>query len=115
MQDKQRVATLRRALYTYRWDLLAIALIIGLWLVANWHQLTPVKRDQWSVNLGDFAANNLIYSDYMARRFAAGQFPLWWPDQSVGHPYMADPQAAAFYPIRWLGVILSGGQWAYGS
>src|SRR5579859_3447944 len=94
---------------------LAIALIVALWLLANWHQLTPVKSDQWSINNGDFVANNFIYSDFMARQLQKGQFPLWWPNLNAGRPFLADPQAAALYPIRLVAILFSGGHWTYGT
>ena len=37
----------------------------------------------------------------------AGRLPLWSPGSFAGFPFAADAQAAVFYPIRWLTILLS--------
>ncbi|HXF69756.1 MAG TPA: hypothetical protein VNK89_08105, partial [Thermoflexus sp.] len=49
------------------------------------------------------------FAAYAHRRLQAGQLPLWDPYTFGGHPFAADVQAQAFYPIRWLTAWLSLG------
>lgn len=99
---------------TYRLDLFAVVLLIGLSWLGNWHALTPVADDQWSISGGDFTAHSLVYSSYAASRLSRGETPLWWPNNYAGQPFFADPEAAAAYPVRLLMIAASGGHWGYG-
>lgn len=106
---------LTRRVSTYRFDLLALALLTALWLLGNWHALTPLAADQWSISGGDFSAHSLVYSSYAASRLSQGEVPLWWPANYGGQPFFADPEAAAAYPPRLLIFAASQGHWGYGT
>ena len=106
---------LTRRFRNSRLDLLALALLIGLWFLGNWHALTPLAADQWSISGGDFSAHSLVYSSYAASRLSKGEIPLWWPNNYGGQPFFADPEAAAAYPPRLLLIAASQGKWDYGT
>ncbi len=99
-----------------RWpDGLAIIILLFLWLVFFWRLYTPTTADRVSISQGDFSGQYYNFSAYQARRFDAGSlFPLWNPYNYAGSPFLADPQASAVYPVRWLFLSLySGGRWSY--
>jgi hypothetical protein len=41
------------------------------------------------------------YRAYAAEALRRGQLPLWDPYLFLGVPYLANPQAAVFYPLNW--------------
>ncbi|MCA9918733.1 MAG: hypothetical protein KC445_12315, partial [Anaerolineales bacterium] len=54
---------------------------------------------------GDFSGQFHAFALFQSREMAAGRLPLWSPGSYGGFPFVADPQAAVFYPIRWLTVL----------
>lgn len=48
---------------------------------------------------GDFTHHFLPFSLFQRQELAAGRLPLWNPYTYAGHPFLADVQAAVFYPI----------------
>lgn len=56
---------------------------------------------------GDFTHHFLPFSHYLQRTLAAAQLPLWNPYTYSGHPFLADTQAAVFYPISNLVLLLT--------
>jgi hypothetical protein len=48
---------------------------------------------------GDFTHHFLPFSLFQQQALLAGQLPLWNPYTYSGHPFLADTQAAVFYPI----------------
>ncbi|MCC6168624.1 MAG: YfhO family protein [Caldilineaceae bacterium] len=48
---------------------------------------------------GDFTDHFLPFSLFQRSALAAGQLPIWNPYTYSGHPFLADVQAAVFYPI----------------
>ena len=98
-----------------RADLLACALLVALWLLFFWQLLTPNPADQVSLVEGDFSGQFYAFGAYQARRLLAGEAPLWNPYANGGHPFLADTQAAVFYPPRLLTIYLSSlfGGWSY--
>lgn len=56
---------------------------------------------------GDFSGQFHAFALFQAREMAAGRLPLWSPGSYAGFPFVADPQAAVFYPLRWLTILLS--------
>jgi hypothetical protein len=96
-------------------DLRAVALLFILWLVFFWRLLTPVAGDQASFKQGDFSAQFVAFGAYQYERFANGEVPLWNPYNNGGLPFIADTQAAVFYPPRLLTIFLSiqAGGWSY--
>jgi hypothetical protein len=96
-------------------DLRAVALLFLLWLSFFWRLLTPVSGDQASFKQGDFSGQFVAFGAYQYERFAAGEIPLWNPYNNAGLPFIADTQAAVFYPPRLLTIFLSmqAGGWSY--
>ena len=67
---------------------------------------------------GDFTHHFLPFSLFQQRELLAGRLPLWNPYTYSGHPFLADVQAAVFYPIGNLFILLSlpfGPQWGMGA
>lgn len=56
---------------------------------------------------GDISGQFHAFGLFQAREIAQGQFPLWSPGSFAGIPFAADTQAAAFYPPRYLTILLS--------
>jgi hypothetical protein len=56
---------------------------------------------------GDFTHHFLPFSRYQQQALIAGQLPLWNPYTYSGHPFLADTQAAVFYPISNLLLLLT--------
>lgn len=99
---------------TYLWDGL---LLLVLCLLFFWRDLTPNPADQVGFAAGDFADQFYAFARYEASRLQAGQLPLWNPFTYAGHPFLADVQAAVFYPISLLNVwatnVISQGDFPY--
>jgi hypothetical protein len=98
-----------------RQDLLAVLLLIALWLLFFWRLLTPVVADQASLKQGDFSGQFVAFGAYQYSRFSQGEVPLWNPYNNGGLPFIADTQAAVFYPPRLITIAVSGlaGGWSY--
>ena len=96
-------------------DVLAILLLIALWLLFFWRLFTPIKEDQASLEKGDFSGQFVAYGAYQYQRLTAGEVPLWDPYNNGGLPFLADTQAAVFYPPRLITIGLSklSGGWTY--
>jgi hypothetical protein len=76
------------------------SLLCGLFfatLLLGWEHLPP----------GDFTGQFHAFARFQAREMAQGRLPLWSPGSYAGFPFAADVQAAAFYPLRWLSILLS--------
>ncbi|MEP7289040.1 MAG: YfhO family protein [Chloroflexota bacterium] len=83
-------------------DLMAVIVLLALCWLFYWRLLTPNLINQQSLVEGDFSGQFVAFAHYQAERFAQGQVPLWNPYNYGGHPFLADTQAAAFYPPRLL-------------
>ena len=83
------------------------ALLFGLCLLFFWRDLTPVVADRWSFAAGDFTQQFYAFARYEAARLQNGQLPLWNPYIYAGHPFLADIQAAVFYPLSLLTILLT--------
>ncbi len=96
-------------------DMRAVVALGLLWLLFFWRLFTPVAADQASLAQGDFSGQFLAFAAYQYERFSAGEIPLWNPYNNGGLPFIADTQAAVFYPPRWLTLWLSqlAGGWSY--
>jgi hypothetical protein len=97
------------------YDLLAILLLVVLWLLFFWRLFTPFQEDQASLEKGDFSGQFVAFGAYQYQRLAAGEVPLWNPYNNGGLPFLADTQAAVFYPPRLATIGLSkpAGGWTY--
>ena len=87
-------------------DVLAILLLIALWLLFFWRLFTPVTADQASLKQGDFSGQFVTFAGYQYERLSHGEIPLWDPYNNGGLPFIADTQAAVFYPPRLLTIGL---------
>jgi len=96
-------------------DVLAILLLIALWLLFFWRLFTPIEADQASLEKGDFSGQFVAFGAYQYARLTAGEVPLWNPYNNGGLPFLADTQAAVFYPPRLATIFLSklAGGWSY--
>jgi hypothetical protein len=56
---------------------------------------------------GDFAHHFFPFSLYQHQAIAAGRLPLWNPYTYGGHPFLADVQAAVYYPLSNLVLLLT--------
>ncbi len=96
-------------------DVIAVALLIALWALFFWRLLTPIAADQASLAKGDFSGQFVAFGGYQYTRLTQGQIPLWDPYNNGGLPFIADTQAAVFYPPRLLTISLARltGGWSY--
>ncbi|MCY4063794.1 MAG: YfhO family protein [Chloroflexi bacterium] len=96
-------------------DLLAIGALLLLWLLFFWRLFTPIAADQASLTQGDFSGQFVAFGAYQYDRLTRGEIPLWNPYNNGGLPFIADTQAAVFYPPRWVTIALSAlaGGWTY--
>jgi hypothetical protein len=77
------------AVWTALWGLFFGAFLVG--------------REQLAA--GDLSGQFHAYALFQAQEMRAGRVPLWSPGSYGGLPFAADPQAAAFYPPRWLTIL----------
>ena len=98
-------------------DVRALAALLLLWLLYFWRLFTPIAADQASLKQGDFSGQFVAFGAYQYERLTRGEIPLWNPYNNGGLPFIADTQAAVFYPPRWLTIALSHltGGWTYNS
>lgn len=96
-------------------DLIAVLVLLVLWSLFFWRLLTPIVADQASFKQGDFSGQFVAFGAYQYQRMAEGEIPLWNPYNNGGLPFIADTQAAVFYPPRWITIGLSylAGGWTY--
>lgn len=97
-------------------DVFAVAALVLLWTLFFWRVLTPIRSDQASFKQGDFSGQFVAFGAYQYQRMSAGEIPLWNPYNNGGLPFIADTQAAVFYPPRLLTIAFSsasGTGWAY--
>jgi hypothetical protein len=66
----------------------------------------PTRRSAYPE--GDFYDQFYAFASYEHDRLWQGEIPLWNPYVFGGHPFLADVQAAVFYPPSLLTVLLSG-------
>ncbi len=62
---------------------------------------------QASLPHSDLSGQFHTFAIFQAQEMLAGRLPLWSPGSFGGFPFAADAQAAVFYPIRWLTILLS--------
>src|SRR5919202_2643138 len=82
-----------------RRDGLLVLLLAALVALFFWRILTPNLADRAQFPPGDFTDQFYAFRLYEARAFAQGRLPLWSENFNSGHPFLADIQAAVFYPI----------------
>jgi hypothetical protein len=84
-----------------------VLLLFALWLLFFWRLFTPVEADQASLKQGDFSGQFVAFAAYQYDRLTAGEMPLWNPYNNGGLPFLADTQAAVFYPPRLATIVLA--------
>ncbi len=89
--------------------LIDIVLLLALCLLFFWRDLMPAGADALSFARGDFGDQFYAFAHYEASRLQAGQLPLWNPFAFAGHPFLADIQAAIYYPPSLLTMLLTAG------
>ncbi len=88
-------------------DFASCLLLVFLVLVFFWHILTPNLSDRHSFPSGDFIDTFYAMDRVKAEMLLQGEFPLWNPLANSGHPLLADPQVAVYYPPSLATVLLS--------
>ncbi|MFA5070618.1 MAG: YfhO family protein [Patescibacteria group bacterium] len=92
--------------------------------------ITRVKTERWAViavflapfiifsqkifrniplSYGDYLSQYYIWQSYLVNALKSFRLPLWNPHVFSGTPFLANPQAAAFYPLNWLKIPFASG------
>jgi hypothetical protein len=90
-----------------RRDVLLLLLLAGLIGLFFWRILTPNPADRAQFPAGDFTDQFYAFRLYEARAFASGRLPLWSENFNSGHPFLADVQAAVFYPLGLANTLIN--------
>lgn len=90
-----------------RADGVALLLLIGLWALIFGRTLWLPASDALVPADGDFYGQFLTFSTYQYDRLHTGEIPLWNPYNNGGFPFIADTQAAVFYPLRLLAMAIA--------
>ncbi|MBN1486056.1 MAG: oligosaccharide flippase family protein [Anaerolineae bacterium] len=56
--------------------------------------------------LGDLVLENYVWKRFLVDSIQSRQLPLWDPYLFAGHPFLANGQHSALYPLTWLFFIL---------
>ena len=83
-----------------RWgvELLAAGAALALFVGLLYYRLLFTNRVLAS---GDILHYFYPYRDYASAALREGRIPLWNPYIFLGAPFLANPQAAALYPLHW--------------
>src|SRR5690242_17468235 len=60
-------------------------------------------------DLGDNPSMFFFYNYFAGHCWRQGSIPLWNPYVMLGHPFLAEGQAALFHPLSWLFIVLPTG------
>lgn len=90
-----------------RRDSLLLLLLAALVALFFWRILTPNPADRAQFPPGDFTDQFYAFRLYEARSLSAGRLPLWSENFNSGHPFLADVQAAVYYPIGFANTLLN--------
>jgi hypothetical protein len=86
---------------------LALLVLAVLLLAFYWRNLVGIPGGRtffWE----DFLEQNYPYRAFEAIELRRGVFPFWNPYQFAGMPFVADVQAAAFYPLNAALALVAG-------
>ena len=89
MMKRKHLAAL--LIWTALWAIFFAALLVGT------HRLPG----------GDLTGQYYAFAQFQAREIAGEHLPVWSPGSYGGVPFIADIQSAAFYPLRWLTILLT--------
>jgi hypothetical protein len=78
-----------------------IALILALAIPAVLLGMRPPVTQGF-----DYQVIHQFYKFYLHASIRAGEVPLWNPYVALGRPFLADPEAAVFYPPNWMFIVL---------
>ena len=78
--------------------LLSAATLLAFFVLLLFYRLLFTDRVLAS---GDILHYFYPYRDYAAAALRDGRIPLWNPYIFMGAPFLANPQAAALYPLHW--------------
>ena len=78
-----------------------------VWTVVCVLYFGTILTGQERLPSGDFYGQFHAFGLFQAREMAQGRLPVWSPGSYAGIPFAADIQAAVFYPLRWLTILLS--------
>lgn len=87
-------------------DAAAIGLLLALTLLFYWRLFAPDVADRASFPRGDFQEKFYPFALFRARELGEGRWPLWYPHAYGGGPFLADIEAAVFYPPSWAATLL---------
>ena len=94
-----------------------MALLAALALLFHWRLIAPHPADRATFPSGDFVHQFYGFTLFEAQEWRAGRLPLWNPYAYGGHPFLADPQSAIFYPLSlltvWLALLITGGSFPF--
>lgn len=91
-----------------RSELLALGGLLALLLLYFGPLFHPDPSLRRYLADGDVVAQFYPFRAFAAREWWQGRAPLWNPDILAGHPFLADPQTAVFYPPSLLTAVLLG-------
>jgi hypothetical protein len=81
------------------------ALLLLLGIAAFFY--APILLGLRTLPDGDFTHHFLPFSLFLQQEVLEGRLPLWNPYTYSGHPFLADVQAAVFYPVSGLLLALT--------
>jgi hypothetical protein len=85
---------------------LILLILLVLWALFFWRYLTPDELDRVAFPLGDFTHHFYPYRTFAFGELRAGRLPEWMPCTFSGYPFVAEPQAAVFYPPALLNFLI---------
>lgn len=80
-----------------------------LYHLAPWAAQAPpdLSLPPWNPLRWDGIAQFYPWRLFAARTLREGLIPLWNPYQFCGTPFIANSQSAVFYPLNWIGIVVS--------
>ncbi len=72
---------------------------------------SPILSMRRTFPPGDFSEHFFTSASFLHHELLHGRLPVWNPFVHAGHPFLADPQAAVFYPVQDFWLLLSASVW----
>jgi hypothetical protein len=89
-------------------DVLVVAFLLLLCYFFFWQILTPNPLNRRWFARGDFTDQFYAFRYFLSNELWSGRLPLWNPHTFSGVPFLADVQAAVYYPLGLLIILLAG-------